>query len=78
MRLAMKFATLRPDPFGIEGIRDRQKWAAMVNAVTGSGLVKEEHIRDFRKLCGWDHEIDVAVQEPRKEPIGGVEGDGQV
>lgn len=73
MRLAAKFSVLQPMPHE----EARGLWSAMVNALTGSGLIKEEHIRDFRDFCGWDLGNDLVgavPQEARKEQIGATEG----
>lgn len=58
--LAARFRELRP----AAGDPRRRVWADMVNATTGSGIVPESYVRDFREIAGLDMSIDRAGVMP--------------
>lgn len=56
--LASRFRNLRPQ-VGVDNA-GRRLWADMVNATTGSGIIADSQIREFRQCCGWEAQFDRA------------------
>lgn len=59
--LASRLRGVRPKGNGSEN-SERRVWADCVNCITGSGLVPDSKLREFRQACGWESELDRAVQ----------------